>query len=399
MGRLRRTMRIERLESRSLFAAALGIADIVIDQATGESQVATSIEINNAAGIRAATVEIIYDQDLLQADLSSVRAGTIWEGKGVAIANLNDEDGKITAFVFSTEDMSLSSGTLLDIDFIFNDDSPANARARVGLGSVRINEGDIPISAAPIPGQKTIAGSITRQADSIRPDTQNPVELPLKSAPSKPAPLPRPTATWGAEFTPQWKAPSYPPASRPAALPVSSQQSSPASNSSPTAEEPAAGPQDHTSLHCTPISNADIAAVTAGGDTAFPVASASAIDEALPHVLEHSADLFGPQPPVEDALDEGLSDAPALLGPITEPTAVTADLPLVESADMQPIVRAKQALDAGDYPRRLPLPGRAVAWSTGSQAPSRSNGFSSLLWLLSHRSPSEPQSDYEDQGE
>src|SRR5690606_31850205 len=154
MRRLRRTMRMERLESRSLLAAALGIADVVVDQATGEPQVATSIEIDNAAGIRAATVEILYDPNLLQADLASVRAGTIWEGKGVAIANLNDQDGKVTAFIFASEDMSLTSGSLLDIDFVFNEDTPANARAHVGLGSVRLNEGDIPISPVPMPGHQ-----------------------------------------------------------------------------------------------------------------------------------------------------------------------------------------------------------------------------------------------------
>src|SRR5690606_24505880 len=77
-------------------------------------------------------------------------------------------------------DMSLSSGTLLDIDFMFNEGTPADARAHVGLGSVRLNEGNIPISAVPMPGHKTINGSITRGAGAVRPQIQEPVRSALR---------------------------------------------------------------------------------------------------------------------------------------------------------------------------------------------------------------------------
>jgi hypothetical protein len=187
MDRSRRRMRLEQLESRTLLAATIGIPDLVLDGDSPDSQFVASVEIANAPGVRAATVEIHYDQTLLQADLDSVRAGSIWDGKAVAIANVNESEGTITAFVFATEDMSLSSGSLLDIDFLFNDDTVGTARANISVGSLRLNEGDIPVSSTPIRGQSAIDGSITRKASAE--STQS------AAAPTRPQshPLPQPS--------------------------------------------------------------------------------------------------------------------------------------------------------------------------------------------------------------
>ncbi len=400
MGRLRRTMRMERLESRSLLAAALGIADIVIDQTAGEPQVATSVEINNAAGIRAATVEILYDQELLQADLASVRAGSIWEGKGVAIANLNDEGGKITAFIFASEDMNLSSGSLLDIDFVFNEDSPGNARAHVGLGSVRLNEGDIPISAAPIPGQATIGGSITRRSGPTPTDTSASANSPQRPAPLRPTlplrpvgqPTPQPTAPPQQLGLPLGVAPV-------AAANVTSPRF-PSQSSGPTAaENQPTSSQGHTDNHCAPITAAGRVSSQDLHAASSYSAPLTAIDQLSADDWEQVTELVGPPAPTDPNTGDGSALALPLLSPLTEQPAVATNQAVAGPPEAALADRAKQAPGADDTPKRPMLPPRPVSLYGGSANPSRSGGFGTLLWLLSQRQPTVQPSDHDGQGD
>ena len=403
MGRLRRTMRMERLESRSLLAAALGIADVVVDQTAGEPQVATSIEINNAAGIRAATVEILYDQNLLQADLASVRAGSIWEGKGVAISNLNDEDGKITAFIFASEDMSLTSGSLLDIDFVFNEDTPANARAHVGLGSVRLNEGDIPISPVPMPGHQTIDGSITRGAGPAQRDAPAAAQSPLQpGSPPKPT-LPRHAADTLPRETPQVRAPQRPSSPVPAAAPTApptiiKHQALPRPNGLLASETSQPDPVHHGSLHCAPASSAATETMLDTLAQPFGPLIDSPLGEVAVALAEYTADLPGPQAVAEyPAVGEPPAEAPNLAGSLIEKPTATGEQPAADSADALLATRAKPALEVGGTVRRSHPTPKTFSLFIGSPQSSRAGGFSEpLLWLLSHREPVEPQSDGEE---
>lgn len=388
MRRLRRTMRMERLESRSLLAAALGIADVVVDQATGEPQVATSIEIDNAAGIRAATVEILYDPNLLQADLASVRAGTIWEGKGVAIANLNDQDGKVTAFIFATEDMNLSSGTLLDIDFMFHDDSPADARAHLGLGAVRINEGDIPISAAPLPGHKTIDGSITRQAGAALPQLQDPVKptpqprSPGQHAVTAPREQPQANAPEQIAPAPQGPVPVVPHQDQTPPQPPTASQNHTPQQQSAAAVIPAASmgptpvPATHAGFLCAPRSSAmEPSQVDAGG-----------FSDVLPPLVDAAAQLASVQP-----LTNPIAEAPLLpVAALEEPNKVLSSS-VSDSPPGLETAKAKQLLDTTEFPRRTPLMPKALPLFAGSAKSGNTDAFSSaLLWMFRRRGV-EPQ--------
>ncbi len=386
MGRLRRTMRMERLESRSLLAAALGIADVVVDQATAEPQVATSIEINNAAGIRAATVEILYDQNLLQADLASVRAGSIWEGKGVAIANLNDQDGKITAFIFATEDMSLSSGTLLDIDFMFNEGTPEDARAHVGLGSVRLNEGDIPVSAVPMPGHKTIDGSITRQAGAGRPQIQEPIrsaprpDVPVQFAVAVRNEVPQASATQRLPEPSRVAAPSV--AAKAVATPP---QELPMHRRPLAGDGPQPATETHDRFHCAPWSG-----TTSGKIIENPPLATAGVSNnlLLPPPAEFVIDTLSSQAAVKGPAGE----ARALPFAVLEKPGILTGRSAPDSPHVLLAVKAKQVSEVLDPVQRSPVMVKSLPLFVSSASSNHAARFSDpLLWLLSGRGSGESQ--------
>ena len=145
MGKLRRRFGFERLESRSLMAA-----DFVSEsppQATSispisESPFAASIDIDSVRGLRAASVEIRFDQDKLKADQTSVRAGSAWGGKGLAIANVNNDEGTINIFLFAANETDGASGSLIEIDFQRHESSTDDRPPKIDVESLRINDGD-----------------------------------------------------------------------------------------------------------------------------------------------------------------------------------------------------------------------------------------------------------------
>ena len=374
MSRLRRTICVERLESRALLAASLGIPALVVQSTGSEPQMVASIEIENVVGLRAATVEIRYDQNVLQPDIKSVRAGSLWDGKGLAIANINEQDGTLTAFVFATQDLQLSTGTLLDIDFAFLGAATENAAAHLQIDDLRLNEGDIPVA-----GMTT--EPVKNQRDtSPRPGRSSAADLPAEgeTLPTPVAPPNKPSVPSTGEAPPPTPIPPAPPAANQPVLPrapVASQSDTapkpprpPAARSGPV--EPlrpvetvgaaaTAGNADAADLFCTPWPSRPAPAshpVDAGTPPREPTEPSEALGAA-----ERSVPL-GPKPPGQEAVPE-----------VDTPESLLLAAPLPSVAHIVP----SESVDRGVSevpPRRTPV-ADVASWhdeqvsSTPSAAP------------------------------
>src|SRR5690606_14960631 len=105
-------------------------------------------------------------------------------GKGLAIANINEQDGTLTAFVFATQDLQLSTGTLLDIDFAFLGAANENAAAHLQLDDLRLNEGEIPVEGMTTEPVKNHSDTSPRPGRSSAADLPAEGEaLPIQVAP------------------------------------------------------------------------------------------------------------------------------------------------------------------------------------------------------------------------
>lgn len=144
MGKLRRRFGFERLESRLLMAAdfAPEISPRGNANTGAEAPFAASIDIDAVQGLRAASVEIRFDQDKFKADQTSVRAGSAWGGKGLAIANVNNDEGTINIFLFAANETDGASGSLIEIDFQRHESPTDDQPPKIDVESLRINDGD-----------------------------------------------------------------------------------------------------------------------------------------------------------------------------------------------------------------------------------------------------------------
>lgn len=144
MRKLSRRFRVERLESRCLCAALEGD-----DQPTSIASVSlqdqASIDVSEVQGLRGAALEISFDHQRLRVDPRDVRAGSAWGGKGMSIANVDNDEGKINIFVFSARESQLSHGSLVEIDFQRSDgESDADAALPlIDVNRLRLNDNEI----------------------------------------------------------------------------------------------------------------------------------------------------------------------------------------------------------------------------------------------------------------
>lgn len=163
----RRRLCFESLESRRVLSAAATAATVFVDipaNLTGQpgTQVVAPVNIDNAMGIRGAEVRISYDTALLDADNSSVRAGSVWpRGSAAVVANVNDAAGSIVVFVFAAEGLPAGSGSLLEVHFALRSEATVGDSASVDLVQVRLNEGAMAPNPEPAPGPDSTDGRIT----------------------------------------------------------------------------------------------------------------------------------------------------------------------------------------------------------------------------------------------
>lgn len=142
MLKLSRRLRVERLESRCLFAVA-ELGDQPTNVASVSLQDAASIDVTEVKGLRGAALEISFDHQRLQVDPRDVRAGSAWGGKGMSIANVDNDEGTINVFVFSVRETELSHGSLIEIDFQRSDSDDNSVLPLIDINRLRLNDNEI----------------------------------------------------------------------------------------------------------------------------------------------------------------------------------------------------------------------------------------------------------------
>lgn len=137
-----RRFRVERLETRCLFAA-LNTGAPQASVATVSLEDAASIEVSQVTGLRGAALEISFDQKRLHVDPRGVRAGSAWGGKGMSIANVDNEEGTINVFVFSAHETDHGHGSLVEIDFQRSDNDRDGMSPQIDVNRLSVNDSDV----------------------------------------------------------------------------------------------------------------------------------------------------------------------------------------------------------------------------------------------------------------
>ncbi|XZE20026.1 hypothetical protein SH449x_005360 [Pirellulaceae bacterium SH449] len=165
--------RFERLEERKLFSLSNFLVESSLPK---ESQDSALIYLPEISGLRAASVELTYNQDLVKIDPKSLRAGSIWGNRGLAIANVDEEAGRIVAFIFASREVPAGAGSLLEFDFTHNDSNHSSQdQLEFIIESLSLNEGKIATEAE---GEGTAEITWSRpQPETDYPDKNHAIEL------------------------------------------------------------------------------------------------------------------------------------------------------------------------------------------------------------------------------
>jgi len=146
MGKSSRRFWLERLETRCLLAAlgpdsqGLESFDPPSSVTGGWQEGSAAIEISEMRGMRGAALEVSFDQTRFQVEPRDVRAGTAWGGKGLAVANVDNIEGKINIFVFSAQKTERDRGSLVEIDFRRSDSDRDHDLPLIDVDRLRIND-------------------------------------------------------------------------------------------------------------------------------------------------------------------------------------------------------------------------------------------------------------------
>jgi hypothetical protein len=132
-----------------------------LDVPTVAVQFSVPVNISNALGLRGAEIHLSYDTTLLDADESSVQAGSIWAGDGAeVVANVDDASGTIVAWVFSAEELGAGAGSLLNVAFRTTGAVAPGQTTPLNLTFVRLNEDLIGVDPEPQPGADETDGLV-----------------------------------------------------------------------------------------------------------------------------------------------------------------------------------------------------------------------------------------------
>ncbi|GAA5508311.1 cohesin domain-containing protein [Novipirellula caenicola] len=162
---------VQQLESRRLLASVslpTAIAESSYDD-SAPAEVSTPIEVSGAQGVRAAEVRIQFDPNEVTTDTTRIQAGSLWNGRGTVIANVDEHSGTIVAYVYSTQPVAEDAGGLIDIGFAVKPDRISEKTIDIDLQQVRLNEGQISLAQTPKVGADTSDGKIvTQPSDSVK---------------------------------------------------------------------------------------------------------------------------------------------------------------------------------------------------------------------------------------
>lgn len=156
----RKRLAIERLEHRQLLAAVSIPTDLSGQVA---ALVSAPVSIDNATGVRGATIRVTYDPNVLTLAQENVSIGSAWAGATDTqlTTNVNQATGTVVVFLSASTDLSASGGSLLQLGFVIRPGVAVGTISRIDLTEVRLNEGAIPVNPLPIAGVDSTDGSIT----------------------------------------------------------------------------------------------------------------------------------------------------------------------------------------------------------------------------------------------
>ncbi|MCL4201430.1 MAG: hypothetical protein KJ000_02975 [Pirellulaceae bacterium] len=178
MARSRRRMGFERLETRCVLShiLAAGEAPVVtveipeLDVPTVAVQFTAPVNISDGLGLRGAEIHLSYDTTLLDADDSSIQAGSIWGASGVeVVANVDDASGTIVAWVFRADELDAGAGSLLNITFRTAATVAPGQTTALDLTFVRLNEDLIVVDPEPQPGADETDGLVRFFSEDVPP--------------------------------------------------------------------------------------------------------------------------------------------------------------------------------------------------------------------------------------
>jgi len=154
-----RRLAFEDLESRRLLAA-VNIPENLSGQVGAE--VSTPVNIDNAAGIRAAEIRIQYDPAVLSLSAGDITAGTAWGNSPdtQVVANVDAESGTVIVFISSSSDLTAVAGSIVVFGFNILDSAIPGTESVIDLVDVRLNEGAINVTPAPMAGDDPTDGQI-----------------------------------------------------------------------------------------------------------------------------------------------------------------------------------------------------------------------------------------------
>lgn len=130
------------------------------DGSTVPEEVSSPIVVSGADGLRAAEVRIQFDPTEVTTDVTQIRSGSIWGGNAAVIANVDQDAGTIVAFVFSVNPIASGNGVLIDIGFTSQPNAQQNGPIVIDVQKVRLNEGQILLTADPVVGSDFSDGRI-----------------------------------------------------------------------------------------------------------------------------------------------------------------------------------------------------------------------------------------------
>ncbi|WDQ16166.1 cohesin domain-containing protein [Rhodopirellula sp. P2] len=162
MAKTCRVLTTERLEGRHLMASvsldALGPAP--------EQESVASIRVEDAPALRAAEIRFEFNPKLVQIEQEDIRPGAIWDNKAALIANVDQENGIVVAYVFSTQPMAARDGNLLDIELDPARNAACLTPPKLDLQQVRLNEGTIELESEPVVGPDPTDRAVMQSARS-----------------------------------------------------------------------------------------------------------------------------------------------------------------------------------------------------------------------------------------
>lgn len=147
MRNINRHFRLEHLEPRCLLAA---LVDVEHTPTIASTQLAdaTSIDFSEVQGLRGAALEIRFDNERLRVEPRDIRAGSAWGGKGLSIANVDNDEGTISVFVFSAREAEVGHGSLVEIDFRRSHNSDDTLLPTIDINRLRLNDQEISFNEA-----------------------------------------------------------------------------------------------------------------------------------------------------------------------------------------------------------------------------------------------------------